>query len=175
VLTWLRSRSRVGETAAGFYGSIVAQARTPAFYAAGGVPDNMEGRFGLIGVHMFLVLERIRLEGEKGNEIGRALLEAFMTDMDDNMREIGIGDTVVPRRVKKAAAALREHLEAYRAAFAQVDDAQLTELLARYVYLEGGAGEPAHLAGYMRRAARRLGDQPWADVGSGKLSFPTYA
>ena len=106
MLTWLRSRSLSGRTASGLYGSIVAQARQPAFYAGGGVPDTLEGRFGMIVVHMFLVLERLRRDGDNGQVLGRALLEAFATDMDDSMREIGIGDLSVPRRVKKAAAAL---------------------------------------------------------------------
>ncbi len=175
MLSWLRSQSAPGQTAAGLYGSIVTHARETSFYLAGGVPDTMEGRFGLIGVNMFLALERIRLEGDRGQEVARALLEAFMTDMDDNMREIGIGDTVVPRRVKKAAAALQEHLAAYRGAVAAPDDRALTDLLARYVYFAGDSGQPARLAAFMRRAAPHLNAQTWEALTAGTLSFPPFA
>jgi len=174
VLNWLRSRSLSGQTAAGLYGSIVAQARNAAFYAAGGAPDTMEGRFGMIGVHMFLVLERIRHEGNAEKGLGRALIEAFVSDMDDSMREIGIGDMGVPRRVKKAAAALHEHLDSYRAALSSGDDRSLAEALRRYVFLETGTAAPQRLASYMRTASADLDKQPWPAIARGHISFPTF-
>jgi cytochrome b pre-mRNA-processing protein 3 len=178
VLTWLRSRSSSGKTAAGLYGSIVTQARIPAFYADARVPDNMEGRFGMIGVHMFLVLERIRTEGDKGSEFARALLETMMTDLDDSMREIGIGDMGVPRRVKKAAAALHEQLDAYRAAADQTGPGALEEALSRYVYRDAGAadgtGKPALIAAYMHNATAHLAKLPWASISAGSVTFPTF-
>jgi cytochrome b pre-mRNA-processing protein 3 len=172
VLTWLRSRTLSGKTAAGLYGSIVAQSRDPAFYASAGVPDTMEGRFGVIGLHLFLVLERIRSQGSAGDDLARALLETFMTDVDDNLREIGIADMGVPRRVKKAAAALHEHLDAYRAAMAASTDGPLRDALARYVFLDSGAGRPVALAAYVRQATTSLRQQPWAAIRAGTLSFP---
>lgn len=174
MLNWLRSRSLSARTAAGLYGSIVAQARNEAFYAAGGVPDTMEGRFGMIGVHIFLVLERIRRQGDPGKAIGRALLERFMTDLDNSMREIGIGDLGVPKRVKKAAAALLEHLEAYRTAFATPNSPALADALARYVYLGDGKGSPVALASYMQEAARHLDQQSWGRLAAGEVTFPNF-
>jgi cytochrome b pre-mRNA-processing protein 3 len=174
VLTWLRSRSPAGKTATGLYGSIVTQARVPAFYLAGGVPDTMEGRFGVVGLHMFAVLERIRQEGAVGQALARALLEAFMTDMDDNMREIGVGDTVVPRRVKKAAAALQEHLAAYRAARTAGDAAALSAALTRYVLLDGSSGTAIALATYLDRTEQHLATQSWAVIAAGRITFPTF-
>lgn len=174
MLNWLRSRSLSARTAAGLYGSIVAQARNAAFYADGGVPDTMEGRFGMIGVHMFLTLERIRREGDAGQTLGRALVEAFNTDMDDNMREIGIGDMVVPKRVKKAAAALLEHLEAYRVAVTDGDAAALQTALQRYVFLGRDTGAPDRIAAYMTAAARRLDGQPWPAIAAGEITFPQF-
>ena len=173
VLTWLRSRSWTGKTATALYGSIVTQARDRAFYARGGVPDTMEGRFGLIVAHTFLVLERIRAEGAGGNDIARALLETFMTDMDDSMREIGIGDMAVPRRVKKAAAALHEQIEAYREAIANPSDVALIAASEKYVLL-GSAGDASALARYIRRAANDLAQQPWASVAGGRVTFPAF-
>lgn len=175
MFNWLRSRSPTAKTAAGLYGSIVAQARKPVFFMDAGVPDTMEGRFGMIGVHMFLVLERLRRESTDGQLLARALLECFMTDMDDNMREIGIGDIVVPRRVKKAAAALHEHLDAYRSAIASgAGAAALVEPLARYVYLEKGIGAPTRLAAYMVDAAGHLDRQNGREIAAGNVTFPSF-
>lgn len=175
MLHWLRARSDIGKTAAALYGSIVTQARSASFYAAAGVPDTMEGRFGMIGVHMFLALERIRLEGDSSQRLGRALLEAAMTDIDDSLREIGVSDLGVPRRVKKAAAALMEQLDAYRAATAGPsprDD--LARHLAHHVYLDRGGGAPAAVADYMIAAAPALAAQPWSAIAEGTIAFPAF-
>ena len=172
MLTWLRSRSRPGVTASGLYGSIVTQARTPTFYTAIGVPDTMEGRFGVIAVHMFLVLDRIRQQGADGDEVARALLETFMTDMDDNMREIGIGDVGVPRRVKKAAAALREQVEAYTSAMAASDDTALKLALTNYILLGDESRDVSGLAHYVRRVAVSLAPQVWSEIEAGRVTFP---
>jgi cytochrome b pre-mRNA-processing protein 3 len=172
VLTWIRARSRLGITAAGLYGSIVAQARDPSFYALAGVPDTMEGRFGVIAAHMFLVLERIRQEGDRGEPLARALLETFMTDMDDSMREIGIGDMGVPRRVKKAAAALEEQVTAYRATLTSSTDDALADAIRAYIFLGNrDIGRPDLIAAYLRRTSRYLATQSPDDVGAGRIAF----
>lgn len=174
VLNWFRSRSNTGRTASALYGSIVAQARDCAFYADGGVPDTTEGRFGMIGVHMFLVLERLRTEGRAGQELGRALLETMMTDIDDSLREIGFSDLAVPRRVKKAAAALHEQLAAYRAAAAGASGDALASLLAHHVYLDRETGAPERLAAYMAASARHLEQQPLTRLANGEVTFPAF-
>lgn len=170
MLTWLRSQSLTGRTASALYGSIVAQAREPAFFADLGVPDTMEGRFGMIGVHMFLVLERLRREGNEGLRLGRALLETFATDIDDTLREIGVGDLSVPRRVKKAAAALHEHLIAYRAAIA---DHSLEGPLRSYVYLNRPEADASALAAYVQAALEALEREPWHKIAAGPIPFPS--
>lgn len=145
------------------------------FYQAGGVPDTMEGRFAMINVHMFLLLERLRREGDAGQLVGRALLEAFATDMDDSMREIGIGDLSVPRRVKKAAAALHEQLEVYRAAMSAAGNGMLEEALTRYVYPEAPNAAAPALASYMRSAQVALDRQMWKELAAGDMVFPAFA
>ena len=174
MLTWLRSRSLSGRTATGLYGSIVTQSRLSSFYTEGGVPDTVEGRFALIGVHMFLVLERLRGEGAAAQELGRALLETLMTDLDDNLREIGIGDTGVPPRVKKAAAALQEQIVAYRGAMASDDDEPLANCLREYVYLEGPSPAAGRLARYVRQCSRELATQTWGEIKAARISFPSF-
>ena len=115
MLAWLTGRDGPRHTAGELYGRVVAEARRTVFYAGLGVPDTPEGRYELIALHLFLLLERLRRDGSAGEAVSRHVLEAFVTDMDDCMREMGVGDLTVPKRVKRAAAGFYERAGAYRA------------------------------------------------------------
>jgi cytochrome b pre-mRNA-processing protein 3 len=177
MLTWLRARGRIGRIATKLYGSAVTQARDPVFYAIYGVPDTPEGRFGMLIVHLYLVLERLKGEGEAGAALSRSLVEAFITDMDDSMREMGVGDWSVPRKVKKATAALYDRVSQYRASVAEAGGAALVEALRRDVYgsiapAEGSVGGATALAAYMCNATAALAAQAAAEVLAGCIVFP---
>jgi len=109
----------------------VTLARTPSFYSQFGVPDTPEGRFEAVALMLFMVLERLK-SGPGAQGLLRSTIEAFVTDMDDCMREMGVGDMVVPKRVKRAAAAFYERAGAYRPPLALKDQPALTEALTRY-------------------------------------------
>lgn len=172
MLRWLRDRARTQRIGRVFYDSIVAQSRAEPFYRVLGVPDTMEGRFELIVLHMHLVLERLRREGAAGQALSRALIEAFVADMDGNMREIGIADLGVPRRVKRAAAALFERARDYAAAHHAPD--ALPAALAEHIYAQDGASPnlTLHLARYVRDAIGRLDQQPSQVLLEGRPAFP---
>lgn len=172
MLAWLKTRSDRRQTARSLYGSIVARARDPAFYAGRGVPDTLQGRFEMIALHLVLVLRRLGAEGTAGHRLGRALTEAFVVDLDDAMREMTFGDLAVPREVKRAAAALFDRHRAYLAALGAADDMGLAGAIeAQLAYL--GAGLDAHgLAVYVRRAASALDGEPAALILAGQLAWP---
>jgi cytochrome b pre-mRNA-processing protein 3 len=157
------------------YEAIVAQARSEAFYRDLSVPDTVHGRFEMIVLHLALVLARLQPEGDAGQRTGRAMLEAFVTDMDDACRRLGIGDMGVPRHVKKAAAAVLERGNAYRAAIvdAAEDDALVgalaTEIWQEPVALADGA---VPLADYVRRTLTWLERQDGRDLLVGSVEFP---
>ena len=136
---WLNSRL-AGKTAADtLYGEIVSAARAPKFYRDWGVPDTVEGRFEMIALHLALALDRLSVEGEAGQALGRAVTEACIVDLDDNMREIGIGDLAVPRKIKKAAAALFDRHRDITAALAATDSVPLQAALQRDIGALPGA------------------------------------
>jgi cytochrome b pre-mRNA-processing protein 3 len=172
---WLRDRVRTQRIGRAFYDSIVAQSRAEPFYRELGVPDTMEGRFELIVLHTHLVLERLRPEGDIGQALSRALIEAFVADVDANMREIGIADLGVPRRVKRAAAALFERARAYAAAqpASGTPDA-LQGALVEHIY--GGVctnpNLPLQMARYVRQAVASLDQQPSSALLEGRVAFP---
>jgi cytochrome b pre-mRNA-processing protein 3 len=87
------------------YGAAVAQARNPAFYVECRVPDTLDGRFDLIVLHLCLLIRRLRREGETGATLAQALFDTTFDDMDRSLREMGVGDLGVGRRVKAMASA----------------------------------------------------------------------
>ena len=89
------------EAAALLYETIVAQARRPEFYRALGVPDTLDGRFEMIALHMFLVLHRMRGETGDAHDVAQNLTDTFFADVEHSIRELGIGDLGVPKRMKK--------------------------------------------------------------------------
>jgi cytochrome b pre-mRNA-processing protein 3 len=91
--------------AAKLYGAIVAQARLPVFYQALGVPDTLEGRFLVLSVHLFAVHHRLKAEGDSARGLAQDLADRFTADVDTVLREIGIGDLSVPKKVRGVAAA----------------------------------------------------------------------
>jgi cytochrome b pre-mRNA-processing protein 3 len=93
------------------YGGVVAMARAPHLYRGLGVPDTPEGRFEMVVTHLALVIRRMNAAGNDGLRLARLVNEAFVEDMDDCMRELGVGDLTVPKKVKKAAAGLYERLD----------------------------------------------------------------
>lgn len=170
MLTWLRARSSSGRTAAELYGSIVTAARREAFYTDYGVPDTPDGRFAMVVVHTYLVLERLRREGRAAQELSRAVVEAFVTDMDDCMREMGVGDLTVPRKVKKAAGALYDCTAAFKKAAAEGESALASAVHRNLLPFEAPI-VAEHVAAYMRRAAAELEAQPGTGLLAGRLAF----
>jgi cytochrome b pre-mRNA-processing protein 3 len=172
--TILQRRSPEHRTATELYGRAVAQARLPRFYADWAVPDTPEGRLEMVMLHVTLLLQRLGSGDTLGGRLARALSEVFITDMDDNMRELGIGDLSVPRKVKKAAAALFDRTVAVSAALGETSDDALAGIFARHVWAGAAApmDAPPALAGYARRCADSLVGQSDADLFAGVASFP---
>lgn len=116
MFNWLAKRRAPRKSASALYGRIVAQSRLAEFYKDFNVPDTVEGRFELLALHMFIVLETLRRQGAGGDPVARCLVDAFFADMDTSMRELGVGDMAVPKRMRKLSAAFYERLNTYRGA-----------------------------------------------------------
>ncbi|MDR3465876.1 MAG: ubiquinol-cytochrome C chaperone family protein [Xanthobacteraceae bacterium] len=132
------------------YGMIVAQAREPVFYQALNVPDTVNARFDMVVLHLWLILRRLRAL-EAGGELSQALFDRFCRDMDANLREMGVGDLTVPKRMKKFGEAFYGRTAAYDAVLDQGGDA-LAEALARNILNSNDAARAAGLAAYVRTA-----------------------
>lgn len=155
------------------YAIVVEQARQTAFYAAGGVPDTMEGRFDMIVLHLCLVLRRLRGEDGALMRAGQAVFNAFCADMDGNLREMGVGDLAVPKRMKKFGEAFYGRAAAYDEALNAQGDAALRAALVRNVFGDSDAADHADvLARYVRKVDRQLAVLPRETLAASKWHFP---
>jgi cytochrome b pre-mRNA-processing protein 3 len=150
------------------YESIVEQAREPAFFTHFGVPDTFDGRFELVAVHGFLVLNRLKAEGPQAAELAQELFDAMFADFDRTLREIGVG-----RHVKTMAQAFYGRIGAYDAALVAGDTTVLAEALRRNLY---GTVAPSDrdvdgIAAYVRRCEAAVAAQPTARLVAGTVRF----
>jgi cytochrome b pre-mRNA-processing protein 3 len=157
MLNWISRRNFPRRAATALYGRIVAQSRLPQFYAELGVPDDVEGRFELLVLHVFLGLEALRRQKD-GEAVSQALVDAFFADLDTSLRELGIGDLAVPKRMRVLAARAYARFDAYRQAAG--DSAALALLMERHILKEAGAPGAQPLASYVQHTL--LLDRPAA-------------
>ena len=154
------------------YGALVAQARLPAFYADLGVPDTLEGRYDMIMLHAFLLFERLN-RSEEEREFAQDVFDAMFTDLDRSLREMGVGDLSVPKRINRMAGAFYGRAEAYEAACKAGSRSMMTEAVARNLYAEGTLDtRAAAVADYAFAARERLSGLDFAEIRSGNLDFP---
>jgi cytochrome b pre-mRNA-processing protein 3 len=154
------------------YGAIVAQARLPVFYKSYGVPDTVDGRFDLIVLHIVLVLAGLGGEADSERGIGQKLFDVFCRDLDGNLREMGVGDLAVPKRMRRFGEAFYGRQAAYLAAFTASDDRELENALARNIFQETDTGRSTLLARYARAVLRQLDVQQAAALLRGEIVFP---
>lgn len=167
-----RPKSRVGSpkpTIEAIYGMIVAQARLPAFYERHDVPDTVNGRFDMVLLHLWLVLRRLG-SAEGAAELSQGLFDHFCSDMDDNLRELGVGDLSVPKKMRGFAEAFYGRTAAYDAALAAGGPA-LEQALARNVLLTADATRAAPLAAYVRAATEHLASVSDQKLKAGEWTF----
>jgi cytochrome b pre-mRNA-processing protein 3 len=166
-------RNSRNDSIASLYGTIVAQARAPAFYQIYRVPDTVAGRLEMIMLHVVLVLGRLEREAPPVRRLGQDVFDTFCRDMDASLREMGVGDLAVPRRMRGIGGAFYDRQAAYRAALAASDERPLAAALARNVFRDGsGADGARRLASYVRVAAGELAAQDADAFRRAQVVFP---
>lgn len=158
------------------YGAIVAQARAPAFYADLGVPDTVSGRFDMMVLHVYLVYRRLAVEpGTRA--VGQELFDRFCADMDGTLRERGVGDLAVPRKMRAIGEAFYGRARVYDAALGAADDASLAAALKKNVFggTPGSDAQVRRLADYVRRTEAVLTRLGAETIVCGSWAFPQPA
>ncbi len=139
------------------YAPLISQARSPVFYTAGAVPDTTDGRFEIYTLHLALVLRRLRGEGEMAAEVSQMLFDTFLSGLDDGLREMGVGDLSVGKKMRKLGEAIYGRLKSYDEALkADASPDALVHVLERTVYLAAPNAPAERLADYVRRTDAAL-------------------
>lgn len=169
-----KARARSRETIERLYGAIVAQSRRAEFYTDFGVPDTIEGRFEMVVLHTVLVCHRLKDGSEAERALSQEIFDTFAADMDSTLREIGVGDLTVPKKMKKIGAAFYGRAAAYDSALSEPGGDALAAALARNILeVDGPAQAQAlALAAYVRAVAATLAATPFATLAAGALELP---
>lgn len=172
IIHWLRGRRRRAAISA-LYERIAVASRAPALYAAFGVPDTAEGRFEALALHAILVLRRLRALPPPAADVAQDLVDTIFAELDLALRETGVGDLSVAKRIKPLAKAFYGRAARYDAALDAARDDALAAALGRNVL---GTDSPApRLAAYARAAERLLAARDLDAILGGEELFPDPA
>jgi cytochrome b pre-mRNA-processing protein 3 len=156
------------------YGVLTAMAREPQFYRSYDVPDTVMGRFELLSVVMILFFRRTRSSATSGQELAQEIVDAFFQDIDYSIRELGIGDNSVPKRMKKLAGMFYGRLQAYARAMDDKDREGLAEALRRNIHPKADETAPSmlSLADWMMKAETHLAGVTEDAIATGTAALP---
>lgn len=155
------------------YAAVVMAARRPPFYLDYGVPDTAQGRFELVIVHACLLLRHSRNHTELQG-LAQDFIDVLFKELDRALREMGVGDMSVPKRMKKLASAVYGRFSAYDEAFAQRDRSILAQALARNISFSAEESSGSKLADYVAAADAALAKTFTPDLFlSGEIAYLT--
>ncbi len=173
VIARLFSRRGREDAVPAIYLALVEQARRPGFYTACGVPDTVDGRFDLLVLHVFLVMHRLKAEGGTAAAFAQKLFDYMFADMDQSLREMGVGDLSVGKKVKHMARSFYGRVVAYEKGLEAPEAEPLEAALRRNLFgtVEPDADRLALISAYVRREAGALSRQPAERLLAGELTF----
>ena len=160
-------------TGRALYASCVEQARSPALYTAFGAPDTPTGRFEVYTLHIVALLDRLGGHGPQAAETAQALFDTYVKALDHALRELGVGDLSVGKKMRKLGEAFFGRAKSYQAAYKALPDrTELEALIARTVYVGGGeASKASELAAYAAAQREYLEGQPLDEILAGRISW----
>lgn len=159
MLKLLRRASPLHAAAERLHAAAMLQAREPALYAVMGAPDTIEGRFELLCAHVILLLDRLKGEGAALAETRQTLFDVFVSHLDGAMREMGVGDLAMSKRMRRLGEAFYGRLQAYEDAFAKLPEPDALDAVVARTILDGREGDPAELGRYLASARLALAQQ----------------
>ena len=154
--------------------SIVAQSRNPVFYVRCGVPDTLSGRFDMLVIHMFVVMQNLKLGANEGKLLGKEIIEAFVREMDSMVRDLGIADVYVGQEVRKIADLFYRQLIVYTNSVERRNRSALADAIWKSFQSgdENANVAADELAAYIFQSIRNIGEMPLNLLLQGHLNFP---
>ncbi len=172
MLALLKRKNPYEQAAKAVYAQLLEKTRAEVFYEDYGVPDTFDGRFDMLLLHVFLVVDRMKNEGRESRDFNQALFDAMFADMDQTLRERGIGDMGVPKHQRRMMKAFNGRMHAYSAAAG--NDKLMTEALMRNLYgtaIGAKVEQIESMTQYVNRCASKLQTYSAPDVMAGKGVF----
>jgi cytochrome b pre-mRNA-processing protein 3 len=168
----LFKRFRSPSAARALYAGVVRQAREPALYRAGGVADTEDGRYDMILLHMFLILDRLNGATPEPKQLKQDLFDVLFEDLDVNLREMGFGDEGVRRRIQKMVEGFYGRMTAYREGL-EGGDGALQAALRRNLFRNTAPDDSQvqAMAGYVRAQVAALAGRTDDDIVAGNAGF----
>ena len=154
MFSWLKQKPKQ-DPIAGLHARMVKAALDPALYVHGGLEDSFEGRFESLSLHSFLIMQRLNALPQPAPDMSQELVDRTFTGIDHTLRQIGISDTRVPKKMKELASAFLGRVSAYEAGFVAQDRLVLVDALSRNA-LSGR--DAALLAEYTQAASLHLAE-----------------
>lgn len=159
------------QSGAKLYEAVTRQARKPEFYVELGVPDSVEGRFELYSLHVVLLLHRLKGQGAQASEVSQALFDAYIRSLDDALRDLGVGDLSVGKKMRKLGEAFYGRVKSYESTLTD-GDVILRDLVARTLYADNAEGAVDAMVAYIHASESSLGNQALSDIIEG---LPAWA
>jgi cytochrome b pre-mRNA-processing protein 3 len=159
------------------FAGAIAKARDPEIFLGGAAPDTAQGRFEVLALHVILLVRRLTGADPEMADLRQGVFDAFVRNLDDGLREMGVGDLSVGKKMRKLAQAFYGRLKTVDAAFAApAPEAALAALVARTVFADVGDGAfaAAPLAAYLIRAEAALAATPTERFFRGEAPWPTF-
>jgi cytochrome b pre-mRNA-processing protein 3 len=156
---WPLQPSRANRNAERLLQAVTEVSRRPSFFGSARVPDTLEGRFELMALNACLALIRLRGDADAG-PLSQAFTDRLFRAFDAGLREDGVGDLSVPKRMRKLAASFYGRLGVYAGALSDASTVELEAALARNALGRDVHPFAASLAAYARETARRHAEAP---------------
>jgi len=171
-----RLLARKSETSAArrLYDSAVAQGRQPTLYAQMGAPDTAEGRYEILTLHVILLIDRLKGDGPVAARLRQGVFDVYLSDLDAALREMGVGDLAVGKRMRKLGETFYGRARAHDDAFEVLPDlAKVRDVVARTILHGVGALDPTQLAAYTARVRECLAATETVALLAGRATWPT--
>ncbi|MBT3070607.1 MULTISPECIES: ubiquinol-cytochrome C chaperone family protein [Rhodomicrobium] len=138
------------------------------------MPDTLSGRFDMLVIHMFIVMQNLKLGANEGKLLGKEIIEAFVREMDSMVRDLGIADAYVAQEVRKIADLFYRQLVVYTNAVEQKNKAALAEAIWKSFQSGDENADVAadELADYIFHSIKNVGEMPLNMLLQGHLNFP---
>lgn len=146
------------------YNLAVEQARKPELYTVLGVADRIDARFELYTLHVLILHQRLKQDGERGMAAAQLLFDTYVSSLDHTLRELGVGDVAVGKKMRKLGESLYGRMSAYEAPLRDHDAAALSQALSKNVYETDDASLSMPLAAYALGSVQALASQDFASV-----------